>query len=51
MVIIKEKQADAAYLEILKTFASEISENVFNKAKTEIHVCDEGLKTIRVVTQ
>jgi len=33
----------------MKTFATELSEGVFNKSPTEIHVCDDNLKTLTVV--
>lgn len=49
MVVQKEKQNDPATLEIMKTFAQEISSGVFNNAPTELHVCDDTLKTLHVV--
>jgi hypothetical protein len=49
MVVVKEKQNDDATMEIMKTFAGEISDKVFNGAPTELHICDDQLKTIRVI--
>jgi hypothetical protein len=49
LVILPEKQNDAQTLALLKTFAGEISANVFNNAATEIHVCDNSLKTLKVI--
>ena len=49
MVVIKEKRNDDSTLEIFKTFASQISKDVFNDAPVELHVCDENLKTVKVV--
>lgn len=49
MVVVKEKQTDEATMELLKTFAGEISKDAFNNAPTELHVCDDALKTIRVL--
>jgi hypothetical protein len=51
MVIIPEKQNDAAYHEILKAFAGQVSASVFNNAATEIHVCDDSLKTLKVISK
>ena len=49
MVVVAEKQNDEATATLLKTFAEEISEDVFNGAPTELHICDDQLKTIRVL--
>jgi hypothetical protein len=49
MVVQAEKQNDETTLELLKPFAEDISENVFNNAPTELHVCDDQLKTVRVL--
>ncbi len=49
MVVMKEKQNDDATMILMKTFAGEISEEVFSNAPTELHVCDDQLKTIRVL--
>jgi hypothetical protein len=49
MVVQKEKQNDEGTIELMKTFAGQISADVFNDAPTELHICDESLKTVRVV--
>ncbi len=49
MVITREKQNDAEYEGLLKAFAGQISSEVFNNASTEIHICDDTLKTLKVV--
>lgn len=49
MVVIEEKRNDESTLEIFKTFASQISKDVFADAPVEIHVCDENLKTLKVI--
>ncbi|HEY0461483.1 MAG TPA: hypothetical protein VGC97_20270 [Pyrinomonadaceae bacterium] len=49
MVVVPEKQKDEATAELMKSFAGELSENVFDNAPTEAHICDEQLKTIKVL--
>jgi hypothetical protein len=49
MVVQPEKQNDEPTMLLMKTFAAEISEEVFNDAPTELHICDEQLKTLRVL--
>jgi preprotein translocase subunit SecF len=49
MVVQPEKQNDAATLEIMKAFGSQLSSGVFNNAPVEIHICDDQLKTLKVV--
>ena len=49
LVIQKEKQNDQATADNLKEFAGQISKDVFGNAATEVHICDEELKTIKVV--
>lgn len=49
MVVQPEKQNDAATMEIMKTFASQLSSDVFSNAPTEVHVCDDQLKTLKVI--
>ena len=49
MVIKPELQNDESYAEKVKLFASELSANFFNNTPIEIHLCDENLKTVRVV--
>lgn len=51
LVIMPEKQNDPQILAAMKTFVGEISANVFNNASTEIHVCDDSLKTIKVISK
>ena len=50
MVVLPEKQNDEQTVQIMKTFAREISGAVFGGAPTEVHICDNNLKTLRVVT-
>lgn len=49
MVVMPEKQNDEATLILMKAFAGEISEEVFGGAPTELHICDDQLKTIKVL--
>lgn len=49
MVVVEDKRNDESTLEIFKTFASQISAAVFDKAPVEIHVCNEKLETLKVV--
>ncbi len=49
MVVLPEKQNDPETMEIMKTFAAQISKDVFNNAPTEMHICDNQLKTVRVI--
>lgn len=49
MVVQKEKQNDDATAEVMKTFAKEVSSAVFSNAPVEMHICDESLKTLKVV--
>ncbi len=49
MVVIEDKRNDESTLEIFKTFASQLSTDVFNDAPVEVHVCDEKLKTLKIV--
>jgi hypothetical protein len=49
MVVMPEKQNDETTLELLKVFAAGISKEVFGGAPTELHVCDEQLKTLKVL--
>lgn len=48
MVVQKEKQNDEATKEMMKTFAGQLSDDVFGGAATEVHMCDEQLKTLHV---
>ena len=49
MVVQKEKQNDPNTVELMKAFAGQISSDVFGNAPTELHICDESLKTVSVV--
>lgn len=49
MVVQKEKQNDEATAVIMKVFAQQISSDVFNDAPVELHICDESLKTLKVI--
>lgn len=49
MVVVPEKQNDEATMILMKAFAGEISGDVFNDAPTELHICDDQLKTLRVL--
>jgi hypothetical protein len=37
--------------DVFRAMADELSQNVFNGSRVEIHVCDEYLKTRKVVQQ
>jgi hypothetical protein len=49
MVIKKGVDQDSDFIDGIKEFNNEISKNVFSSAPVETHLCDEKLKTIRVV--
>jgi hypothetical protein len=49
MVVLPEKQNDPATIESMKDVAKELSTNVFNNTPTEVHMCDNQLKTMHVV--
>ena len=49
MVVMPEKQNDETTAAMLKVFAGEISEEVFGGAPVELHICDDSLKTIRIL--
>lgn len=51
MVVMKEKQNDPATISTMKTVANELSGNVFDNAPTEVHICDDRLRTLHVVKQ
>lgn len=49
-MVVKEGVAiDDKLVALFKTVATELSKNVFNGAKVEIHLCDSNLKTLKVV--
>ncbi len=49
LVIQKEFQNDQKTADGLKELFGQISKDVFGGAATEIHMCDEELKTVKVV--
>ncbi|MGN6568817.1 MAG: hypothetical protein ACTHJ0_12725 [Flavipsychrobacter sp.] len=49
VVVKKGLELDQQYMDVLKKYAAYISHDVFNNAPLEIHVCDNHLKTLRVV--
>ena len=49
MVVVEDKRNDEATMDIFKTFASQMSADVFNNVPVELHVCNEKLETLKVV--
>jgi hypothetical protein len=49
MCIKKGMEHDAFFLLGCKALANDLSQNVFNGAPVDVHLCDEYLETIRVV--
>lgn len=49
MVVKKGIEQDEEYLAAFKVLAAQISADVFNGKQVDIHLCDEYLKTLRVV--
>ena len=49
MVVKKGIEQDQELIKSFKLFCRELSGDVFNSAQVDIHLCDEHLKTIRVV--
>lgn len=49
MVMKPEFVNDQKYIDLMKVFSKELSDEVFNKAAVEMHMCDDKLKTIKVV--
>lgn len=49
LVVMEGYEKDSEYLEIVKIFAKELSDKVFNGENVEIHLCDEFLITLNVV--
>lgn len=50
-IVVREGlDKDEKYLAVVPSFANELSKNVFNGSKVEIHLCDSQLTTLRVVT-
>lgn len=51
-MIVKEGiEKDVEYIEVFKSFARELSQNVFNGEQVDIHLCNDKLKTLRVIIQ
>lgn len=50
MVVKKGIDKDPEYCELGKLMAGELSENVFDGEKVNLHFCDEYLKTLKVLT-
>lgn len=49
IVIKKGLEQDDDTIDIMKIFTTELSENVFDRASVDIHLCDDRFKTLRVV--
>ena len=48
-VINKDKQNDEVVTNSFKTLGKLFSEEVFGGAPTEVHICDDQLKTLRII--
>ena len=48
-VVVKEKQNDEVVTTSFKTLGRLFSEEVFGGAPTEVHICDDELKTQRII--
>lgn len=49
MVVKEGLDKDQATVDLMKTVAAELSKGVFNGATVDVHLCDDTLKTLRVV--
>ena len=49
IVIKKGLEKDDDTIDLMKIFTTELSDNVFNGASVDIHLCDDAFKTLRVV--
>lgn len=49
MVVKKGIEKDEEYTKLFKSYARELSQNVFNGERVEIHLCDDKLKTLKVI--
>ncbi len=45
----KGKEKDAKILQVMATYAAQLSASVFDGKRVEIHLCDKRLKTLKVV--
>ena len=50
MVTQKGKENDPQMADLAKAFAQQMSKDLFGGAETVVHLCDENLKTLKVVT-
>jgi hypothetical protein len=51
MVVKKDGEKAPNTVETFTSVATELSQNVFNGAKVVVHLCDDHLKTLRVVPE
>lgn len=49
MVVKEGLEKDQDTIDLMKEFAVEVSNNVFDGETTDIHICDDTFKTLRVV--
>ena len=49
MVVKTGLDQDQATIDLMKSVAAELSANVFNGETVDVHLCDDTLKTLRVV--
>jgi hypothetical protein len=49
MVVVKDAEKDPGTVKSFSAVSKELSENVFGGAKVAVHLCDDRLKTLRVV--
>jgi len=49
MVVKKGIEKDEEYTKLFKSYAWELSQFVFNGVRLEIHLCDDKLKTLKVI--
>lgn len=51
MVMIKDGEKAPNTVETFTAVAKELGENVFNGGKVVVHLCDDRLKTLRVIPE
>jgi hypothetical protein len=51
MVVIKDGEKAPNTVETFTSVSKELSENVFNGGKVVVHLCDDHLKTLRVIPE
>lgn len=49
MVVKKGTDTDQVAIDAFRSFGDELSEDVFNGANVDVHLCDESLQTLRVL--